>query len=90
MSEILPIVFAVVLVIITVVLAVVGIQLIMVLVEFKRTLRKIKGKVENLAESQLKYKQLAGRLGKTLRCGHCLPTLRTDFHGFFTFFRANP
>lgn len=39
--DILPIVFAVVLVILTVVLSVVGIQMVMVLVELRRTLRKV-------------------------------------------------
>ncbi|NCO12086.1 MAG: hypothetical protein COZ34_00955 [Candidatus Pacebacteria bacterium CG_4_10_14_3_um_filter_34_15] len=39
--DILPIVFAVVLVVLTIVLSVVGVQVIMVLVEIKRTLRKV-------------------------------------------------
>ncbi len=39
--DILPVVFAVVLVVLTIVLSVVGVQVIMVLIEIKRTLRKV-------------------------------------------------
>jgi hypothetical protein len=51
MTEILPIIFAVTMTVLTVVLAVVGVQLILVLIEFKRTLRKINLTLES-AESK--------------------------------------
>lgn len=54
MTEILPIIFAVTITVLTVVLAIVGIQLILVLVEFKRTLRKINFTLEQ-AESKLNH-----------------------------------
>ncbi|MBU0974769.1 hypothetical protein KKD03_03660 [Patescibacteria group bacterium] len=44
--DILPIVFAVVLVVLTIVLSVVGVQVIMVLIEIKRTLRKVNTTLE--------------------------------------------
>ncbi len=44
--DILPIVFAVVVVVLTIVLSVVGIQVIMVLTEIKRTLKKVNNTLE--------------------------------------------
>lgn len=54
MTEILPIIFAVTMTVLTIVLAVVGIQLILVLREFKRTLRKINVSLEQ-AETKLNH-----------------------------------
>ena len=50
--EILPIVFSVVLVILAIVLSVVGIQIIMVLIEVKRTLKKFNDTLE-IAEAKM-------------------------------------
>ncbi|MBD3279377.1 MAG: hypothetical protein GF390_01555 [Candidatus Pacebacteria bacterium] len=52
MPDILPIVFAVVLVILTVVLSVVGIQIILVLMEIKRTLKKFNNTLD-MAETKI-------------------------------------
>ena len=48
--EILPIIFAVVLVILTIVFSVVGIQFIMVLMEVRRTLKKVNDTLEKVEE----------------------------------------
>lgn len=48
--DILPIVFAVVLVILTIVLSVVGVQVIMVLIEIKRTLKKVNNTLDVVEE----------------------------------------
>ena len=52
MSELLPVVFTVVLVILTIVLSVVGIQMIMVLAEVRRTLKKVNTTIEQ-AETKI-------------------------------------
>jgi uncharacterized protein YoxC len=52
MTEIVPVVFSVVLVILTVVLSVVGIQLVMVLAELRRTLQRVNNTID-IAESKL-------------------------------------
>lgn len=51
-AQILPIIFAVVMVVLTIVLTVVGIQLVLVLMEFKRTLRTVNRTVQD-AEAKI-------------------------------------
>ncbi|MCB9813079.1 MAG: hypothetical protein H6772_01600 [Pseudomonadales bacterium] len=48
--DILPVIFAVVLVILTIVLSVVGVQVMMVLIEIKRTLRKVNDTLDVVEE----------------------------------------
>lgn len=59
MTEILPVVLAVCLVIITIILAVVGIQIIMVLMEVRRTMKKVNDVVD---EAEAKVNQVLAPL----------------------------
>jgi hypothetical protein len=65
--DILPIVFSVILVILTIVLSVVGIQMVLVLMEVRRTLRKANQTIELVEEKINSFtnplKNLGGALG---------------------------
>lgn len=72
MPEILPIVLSVIAVIITIVLAVVGIQLIMVLIEVKKTLKKfndVLDEAEDKFNQVIKPLQSLGGMASGLRAG---------------------
>ncbi len=79
MQEILPVVFAVVVVIITIVLSVVGIQMIMVLAEVKRTLKKVN---DTLDDAEEKFNQVLVPLQSI---GGMASGLQTGFKVFETF-----
>lgn len=79
MQETLPIIFAVVVVIITIILSVVGIQMIMVLAEVKRTLKKAN---QTLDEAEAKFKQIVAPLQSL---GGMASGLQTGFKVFETF-----
>ncbi|MGD9129442.1 MAG: hypothetical protein PVJ09_03080 [Candidatus Woesebacteria bacterium] len=75
MSEILPIVFAVVLVIITIILSIVGIQIILVLIEVKRTLKKVNDTatgIENKFNQIIAPLQNLGGMASGLKTGFSL------------------
>jgi uncharacterized membrane protein len=64
--DILPIVFAVVLVILTVVLSVVGIQMILVLTEVRRTLRKVNQTLELVEDKVQSFVSPFQNIGGTI------------------------
>ena len=64
--DILPIIFAVVLVIITIVLSIVGIQMILVLVEVRRTLRKVNKTLELVEDKGQSFVSSFHNIGGTI------------------------
>lgn len=79
MQETLPIIFAVVIIIITIILSVVGIQMIIVLAELRRTLKKVN---TTLDEAENKFNQV---LAPIQSLGGMASGLQTGFKVFETF-----
>lgn len=86
MTNILTIVFAVTMTILTIVLAVVGVQLILVLIEFKKTLRKIN---LTLAEAEAKIQSIVDPLQNLGGIAHGLKTGVKVFEGFVGWLNKN-